>query len=108
MTGMSARSWVTLVIRLMGLASVLLGVYNLISIIEVRSSPFVDSMSQMAKDTPMAAMFSGENFRPSYVGPTLWIGAGLTLMLIGGPLGRFLFSGLESRQAASTTPVGDR
>jgi hypothetical protein len=94
MPGMRPRGWVTLVIRLVGLASVLWGVYVLISTIDAARS--VASIGDMAKDTPLAGMFKAENFQPSYVGPALWIGAGLLLMVLGGPLGRFLFSGIES------------
>ena len=94
---MRPRGWVTLIIRVIGLASVLWGVYDLITTIEAASNiQSLPDFGGLAKDTPLAEMFKAENFRPSYVGPALWIGAGLALMALGGPLGRFLFSGIET------------
>jgi hypothetical protein len=98
---MHARGWITLVIRLVGLASVLFGAYRLISTIEAaQNMSALASIADMARDSPVAGMFKPENFRPSYVGPALWIAAGLLLMILGGPLGRFLFSGIESPRAS--------
>ena len=103
---MRPRGWVTLGIRLVGLVSVLYGVYQLISIVEATQAvESVASLGELVKDTPVAGMFKAENFQPSYLGPVLWIGAGLVLMMIGGPLGRFLFSGIEAPVTAPAAPA---
>jgi hypothetical protein len=94
MASMRPRGWVTLIIRLVGLASVLWGVYVLISTIDAASS--MASIGEIAKDTPLAGMFKAENYQPSYVGPALWIGAGALLMIVSARLVRFLFSGIET------------
>jgi hypothetical protein len=102
---MRARHWITLSLRLVGLASVLWGVYNVISIVQAKDSmaSLQATMQQFAKDTPVAGMFNADSFRPSYVGPALWIGVGLALMLISGPLTRLLFSGMPSGQPTTAS-----
>ena len=100
---MSIRSWITLGIRLVGLAAVLVGVYEVISLIEYSTSPAVASLSKLAKDSAMAGMFDAETLRPNYAVPAIWIGGGLLLMFLGGPITRLLFSGIESPQ--STPPA---
>jgi hypothetical protein len=103
---MSPRSWVTLSLRLVGLVSVLWGVYNLIVIIQVTSSPVLASIREMASRTPVKDMFGEEALRPNYLGPGLWIGVGLLLIAVSKPLTRMLFSGLEPAAApkAPTAP----
>jgi hypothetical protein len=102
---MRPRGWVTLSIRLVGLASALFGVYQVISIIQAAESfKALASFGEFARDTPVAGMFNAEVFRPSYLGPVLWTGVGLLLMLISGPLTRLLFSGLEAPLKAAEAP----
>src|SRR5215216_3686432 len=107
---MRARHWITLSIRLVGLASVLWGVYSVISIIQTKDTmaTMQATVQGLAKDSPFAGMFNPNNFQPSYVGPTIWIGLGLALMLVSGPLTRLLFSGLPSGQSTSASDPGAR
>ena len=60
---MRPRGWITLSIRLVGLASVLFGVYQVISIIQAAESfKALASLGEFARDTPVGGMFKAEVF----------------------------------------------
>lgn len=108
MSVMRARSSVTLTLRLVGLGSVLLGVYKLISILEVTTSPAMESFRNMFASNPIAGMVDPELFRPSYLGPGLFVGVGIVLMLLSKWLTRFLFRDLEPAESRAEAEGAQR
>jgi hypothetical protein len=105
---MRARSSVTLALRLVGLGSVLLGIYKILSILEETTSPAMESIRSMFASQPMAGMVDPESFRPSYLAPVLFVGVGVALILLSKLVTRVLFSDLEPAESPAEVEGAQR